>query len=103
MSEKCHFRTRATQRKVRFHPQLTICLFGGIGIVVATLENWDNPNRSFTYRNVSAGLLPVANSHTTVSVIEDAKGSALKMTATYDAKGVSDADAKRAADGAMYR
>ena len=25
------------------------------------------------------------------------------MTATYDAKGVSDADAKRAADGAMYR
>jgi dienelactone hydrolase len=83
--------------------QRTIFLFGGIGTAVATLENWDNPNRSFTYRNVSAGLLPVANSHTTVSVIEDAKGSALKMTATYDAKGVSDADAKRAADGAMHR
>jgi hypothetical protein len=64
--------------------QRTIFLFGGIGTAVATLENWDNPNRSFTYRNVSAGLLPVANSHTTVSVIEDAKGSALKMTATYD-------------------
>lgn len=81
----------------------TVFLFGGIGTAVATLENWDNPNRSFTYRSVSAGLLPIANSHTTVSVIEDAKGSALKMTTTYDAKGVSDADAKRAADDAMYR
>jgi dienelactone hydrolase len=83
--------------------QRTVFLFGGIGTAVATLENWDNPNRSFTYRSVSAGLLPVANSHTTVSVIENAKGSALKMTATYDVKGVSDADAKRAADDAMYR
>ena len=83
--------------------QRTIFFFGGIGTAVATLENWDDPNRSFTYRNVSPGLLPVANSHTTVSVIADANGSALKMTATYDAKGVSDADAKRASDGAIYR
>ncbi len=83
--------------------QRTIFFFGGIGSAVATLESWDNPNRSFKYTNVSSGLLPLANSHTTVSVIENAKGSALKMTTTYDAKGVSDADAKRAAEGALYR
>ena len=28
--------------------QRTIFFFGGIGTAVATLENWDNPNRSFT-------------------------------------------------------
>jgi dienelactone hydrolase len=83
--------------------QRTLYLFGGVGSAVATLENWDNPNRSFSFTNVSSGLLPLVNSRTTVSVIENAKGSALKMTTTYDAKGVSDADAKRAVDGAIYR
>jgi dienelactone hydrolase len=48
-------------------------------------------------------LLPIANYHATVSVIENGNGSALKVMASYDAKGVPDADAKRAADDAMYR
>lgn len=79
----------------------TLVLFGG-GIAVATLDNWDNANRSYTFTNLS-GLLPIANYHATVSVIENGNGSALKVMASYDAKGVPDADAKRAADDAMYR
>jgi dienelactone hydrolase len=80
----------------------TVVLFGGIGTAVATLDNWDNANRSYTFTNVS-GLLPVANYHATVRVIENANGSALKMTATYDAQGEAGADAKRAVDDSMYR
>jgi hypothetical protein len=64
----------------------------GALVPVATLDNWDNANRSYTFTNLSA-LLPIANYHATVSVVENAKGSALKMTATYDAKSVTDADA----------
>jgi hypothetical protein len=82
--------------------QRTLSFFGSFGTAVATLDNWDNATRSYTFTNVS-GQLPVSNYHATVSVIENANGSALKMTATYEAKGVPDADAKRAADGAMYR
>jgi hypothetical protein len=82
--------------------QRTLSFFGSFGTAVATLDNWDNATRSYTFTNVS-GLLPVSNYHATVSVIENANGSALKMTATYEAKGVPGADAKRAADGAMYR
>jgi len=79
----------------------TLVLFGG-DTAVATLDNWDNANRSYTFTSLS-GLLPIANYHATVSVIENGNGSALKVMASYDAKGVPDADAKRAADDAMYR
>lgn len=82
--------------------QRTVVFFGGIGKGVATLENWDNAKRSYTYTNVS-GLLPTANHHTTVSVTGTANGSALTLTASYDAKGVGDADAKRIMDRSVYR
>jgi len=83
--------------------QRTVVLFGGIGKGLATLENWDDTKRSYTYTTVS-GLSPTANRHTTVSVTGMANGSALTLTAIYDAKGgVSDADVKRIMDRSIYR
>lgn len=77
--------------------QRTLSLKGG-GTVVEALENWDDANRSYTY-TILSGPLPVANYHSTISVADDPKGSALKWMGTYDAKGASDADAKRTMDG----
>lgn len=83
--------------------QRTVVLFGGIGKGIATLENWDDTKRSYTYTTVS-GLLPTANHHTTVSVTATANGSALTLTAIYDAKkGASDADVKKIMDRSVYR
>ena len=77
--------------------QRTLSLKGG-GTIVEALENWDNTNHSYKY-TILSGPLPVANYHSTISVTGDAKGSALKWTGTYDAKGAPDADAKKAIDG----
>jgi hypothetical protein len=77
--------------------QRTLSLKGG-GTIVERLENRDDANRAYTYTIVS-GPLPVANYHSTISVSPDPKGSALKWAGTYDAKGASDADAKKVIDG----
>ena len=77
--------------------QRTLSLKGG-GTIVEALENWDNANHSYKY-TILSGPLPVANYHSTITVTGDAKGSALKWTGTYDAKGAPDADAKKAIDG----
>ncbi len=77
--------------------QRTLSLKGG-GTIVEALENWDNANHSYKY-TILSGPLPVANYHSTIAVMGDAKGSALKWTGTYDAKGAPDADAKKAIDG----
>jgi Polyketide cyclase / dehydrase and lipid transport len=77
--------------------QRTLSLKGG-GTVVEALENWDNANRSYQY-TILSGPLPVANYHSTISVTGDAKGSTLKWSGTFDAKGAPDADAKKTMDG----
>jgi dienelactone hydrolase len=82
--------------------QRTILYFGGIGRAVAVLEDWDNSNRSFSWTSSSA-LAPVSNSRANVSVIADGQASILTLTVSYDAKGVSDAEARKIIDGAIYR
>ena len=77
--------------------QRTLSLKGG-GTLVETLENRDDANHAYTYTIIS-GPLPVANYHSTISVSPDPKGSSLKWVGTYDAKGASDADAKKVIDG----
>ena len=77
--------------------QRTLSLKGG-GTLVEALENRDDANHAYTYAIVS-GPLPVANYHSTISVSPDPKGSSLKWVGTYDAKGASDADAKKVIDG----
>jgi hypothetical protein len=87
--EKCELSADGKQR--------TLSLKGG-GTLVEALENMDAANRSYTYTIVS-GPLPVANYHSTISVSADPKGSQLKWVGKYDAKGASDAEAKKAIDG----
>src|SRR3974390_1202207 len=79
--------------------QRTLSIKGG-GELFEALVNFDAANRTYTYTILSAGPLPVANYRSTISVSPDPKGSAVKWVGTYDAKGASDADAKKAIDGA---
>ena len=87
--EKCTLSADGKQR--------TLSLKGG-GTVVEELENWDNANHSYTY-TILSGPLPVTNYHSTITVTGDAKGSTLKWTGTFDAKGAPDADVKKTMDG----
>ncbi len=77
--------------------QRTLSLKGG-GTIVEALENLDDAGRTYTYTIVS-GPLPVADYHSTISVSSGPKGSSLKWVGKYDAKGASDADAKKVIDG----
>ena len=77
--------------------QRTLSLKGG-GTIVEALENLDDAGHANTYTIIS-GPLPVANYHSTIRVSPDPKGSSLKWVGTYDAKGASDADAKKVIDG----
>jgi len=77
--------------------QRTLSVKGG-GTIVETLENLDDANHAYTYTIIS-GPLPVANYHSTISVSADPKGSSVKWVGKYDAKGVSNADAKKVMDG----
>ena len=77
--------------------QRTLSLKGG-GTVVEAQENRDDAKHSYSYTIVSSPL-PVTNYHSTISVTGDAKGSTVKWTGTYDAKGAPDADAKKTIDG----
>jgi Polyketide cyclase / dehydrase and lipid transport len=92
--EKCDLSADGKQRTVSF--------FGVSFTLVARLDHWDEANRSYTFTSLS-GILPIVNYHASVSVIGNANGSALKWSATYDAKGVPDTEAKKAVDAATYR
>jgi dipeptidyl aminopeptidase/acylaminoacyl peptidase len=80
----------------------TTVFFRVVDSVVAALDDWDEVNRSYSWTNVS-GLELVKNYHARVSVIADGQTSALKVTASYEANGVSDTEAQKIIDGAMYR
>ena len=75
----------------------TLSLKGG-GAIVERLESVDDANHTYTY-TIRSGPLPVTNYRSTISVSPDPKGSSIKWVGTYDAKGASDADAKKVIDG----
>jgi hypothetical protein len=75
----------------------TLTLKGG-PTIVESLVKMDTAGRSYTYSIVS-GPLPVANYTSTISVAADGAGSVVTWVGKYDAKGASDADAKKAIDG----
>jgi hypothetical protein len=75
----------------------TLSLKGG-GTVLEKLEKRDDAAHSYTYSIVS-GPLPVANYMSTISVAAAGTGSTITWSGKYDAKGASDADAKKTMDG----
>jgi hypothetical protein len=79
--------------------QRTLTIANNGGTIIEGLESLDAANRSYTYVILS-GPLPIANYRSTISVSPDPKGSAVTWVGKYDAKGVSDADAKKTVDGA---
>jgi hypothetical protein len=72
------------------------------GVVVEHLDSRDDAARTFTYTIISAGPLPVANYHSTISVKPAGAGSSIVWTGKFDAKGASDADAKKVMEG-LYK
>lgn len=77
----------------------TLTLKGG-GTIVEKLVKWNDANHSYTYKIVS-GPLPVADYESTLHVhaAKSGKGSVISWTGHYNAKGASDADAKKTIDG----
>ena len=88
-AEKCELSADGKQR--------TISLKGG-GTIVESLVRWDDAHRSYTYAIVSSPL-PVTHYRSTIRVVSDAKGSLLRWTGRYKAKGVPGAEAKKVIDG----
>jgi hypothetical protein len=83
--ERCDLSSDGKQRTVRF--------FGLVSGVTGTLEDWDDSNRTFSWTANSPG--PVSNYHARIRVLADGRSSALNLTADYDAKGVSDSEARK--------
>jgi hypothetical protein len=77
--------------------QRTLTLKGG-GTVVEKLVKMDAAHHSYTYAIISSPL-PVSHYRSTISVKPHGKGSTVSWTGKYDAKGASDADAKKTMDG----
>jgi hypothetical protein len=75
----------------------TLDVKGG-GVIHEKQEMRDDATRSYSY-SIIDGPLPVANYLSTISVAADGAGSKLTWTGKYDAKGASDADAKKVIDG----
>ncbi len=89
--EKCSLSADGKQR--------TLSLKDG-GTIVEALEKWDNANRTYVYKILSSPL-PVTNYHSTLSVVPDGNGSALRWMGTYDSHGAPEAEAKKMID-ALY-
>jgi hypothetical protein len=87
--EKCALSADAKTR--------TLSLKGG-GTIVEKLEKRDDAAHSYSY-SIVEGPLPVANYMSTISVAKEGAGSTITWSGKYDAKGASDADAKKTIDG----
>jgi hypothetical protein len=75
----------------------TLSLKGG-GTIVEKLEKRDDAAHSYSY-SIIDGPLPVANYMSTLAVAAEGTGSTITWSGKYDAKGASDADAKKVIDG----
>lgn len=92
--EKCALETRdGTEFR-------TLTLKGNGGTIVEKLVSRDDAKHSYTYEIVDPGPLPVANYQSTLSTkADDDGGAGIRWTGKFDAKGVSDDEAKAAIEG----
>jgi hypothetical protein len=71
-----------------------------VGMYVEQLESRDDTTRTYSYSLVSGPLL-VADYHAKLSVIPEGPRSKVNLSATYNAKGASDSEAKKRIDGIL--
>ncbi len=77
--------------------QRTLSLKGG-GTIIEHLVRWNDKKHSYTYRIVKSPL-PVDHYVSTIKVAPQGSGSVIIWYGKYDAKGASDAEAKKTIDG----
>ena len=70
----------------------------GGGNIKEREEGRDDAAHSYGY-TILESPLPVANYHSKLTIAADGAGSKLTWTGSYEAKGASDADAKKVIDG----
>ena len=61
------------------------------GVLVESLERWDDAGRSYTYR-IQSSPLPMENYISTIKVSGTGKASTVEWSSTFDPKGVPEAD-----------
>jgi hypothetical protein len=92
-----------------WHPAVAKCALSGEGklrrldlkgggVINEKQETRDDAAHSYGYTIVD-GPLPVADYHSTLSVAAEGAGSKLSWSGKYEAKGASDAEAKKVIDG----
>ena len=64
------------------------------GVLIESLENWDDAGMSYSYRFQSSPL-PVDNYISTIKVSGAGEGSTVEWSSTFDPKGVSETDARK--------
>src|SRR5215831_21262080 len=92
--EQCTLSADGKRRTIRF--------FGGVFRLEAELEDWNETNRSFSWKNISESP-SIENYHARVSVIADGQGSVLTWMASYEARGIPDAEARNLIEDGIYR
>jgi dienelactone hydrolase len=83
----------------------TLRYYGINTVAVETLDEHDDAGRSYAFTTVSTPL-PLAGYRTRVRVkagSDATSPSVLELVSSYDAKGISDADARRIVSGSMFR
>lgn len=88
---KCEL-TEAGGKKVR---TLTT---GDGGVLVETLERWDNAGMSYTYR-IQSSPLPIANYISTIKVSGKGKASMVEWSSNFEPKGAPEADVVKTISG----
>lgn len=71
---------------------------GDGGVLVETLERWDDPGMSYTYR-IQSSPLPVENYISTIKVSGEGGVSTVEWSSSFDAKGASEADVVKTIGG----
>jgi hypothetical protein len=67
--------------------------------IVEKREAFDEAGRTYSYAILDPGPLPVANYHSKIAIVANGSGSTIVWTGHFDAKGASDADAKKVMEG----
>ncbi len=75
-----------------------LTLKDGGGVIVERLTRRDDARHTYSYKIISSPL-PVADYHSTISVMSAKDGSDFHWSGKYLAKGTSSADAKKTVDG----